>query len=115
MGRFVKCKGGEANLELFGGLDGCKDCDNLIGDFCKLYHKIKCLELELLCKLENLGNIMKLADRVPSRVNTLRQCFQNIAEKNGEESSDVSQVSQDGLKKLKSFRTEIMNKCTKKN
>lgn len=114
LGRFVKNEESEKDREFIGLLDGCRDCDNLIGEFCKLYHKIKLLDLQLLLKLENLGNVMKLADRVPSRLKILRQSFEKLAEENSPQNQVRSQVCQDGLKKLKSFRTATINKCKTK-
>ncbi len=114
LGRFVKADESEVDLKYVEGLDDCRDCDNLIGKFCKIYNKIKLLELELLWKLDNLTNVMRLADRVPSRVKMVRQCFAKVAEENSQEKREdtgTNQVFQDGLKRLKDFRMEIINNC----
>src|SRR3989442_720146 len=59
LGRFVQKQPDKEGLQLVSGLNGCKDCDRLIRNFCKVYHKIKCLELDLIRRLENLGSVMK--------------------------------------------------------
>lgn len=87
----------------------CKDCENLVDSFCRIYHEIKCLELKLLLKLDTLMNVMKSADKVPSRVNTLKKSFQLELNK-----VEVTTNQDERLENFQILRKEIINKCKNK-
>lgn len=50
----------------------CSDCLALTNEFCRVYHQIKCMELQLEWNLERIVQIIRKAGRVPSRVKRFR-------------------------------------------
>lgn len=46
----------------------CSDCLGILKTFCDLYHQIKCIELKLNWQVDKLLNVIRWADRVPSRL-----------------------------------------------
>lgn len=96
----------------------CTDCELLINEFCEINHKIKCLELQLQWKLDTLTKVMKLADKVPSRVKILQQSFveteSNKERKNEETDSldkDHNHHGQSTYLLYRKLRQEILSKC----
>ncbi len=82
----------------------CQDCEMISTQVLDVYHDLKCFELRLFWKLETLGKVMKLADKVPSREGFLKEFVENHDnETNSNSDAFISQI-----KTLRSFRTKII-------
>lgn len=101
---FVWFVDGEEKINLedvaFSKFECCEECLNITQKFCDFYHQYKCLKLQLVwivCKIER---IMRLANKVPTRVSQIKQVLQDF---------DTNELN--GYEMVENFRKEILQKC----
>lgn len=85
----------------------CRDCEIITAHFTDLHHQLKCLELQLLWKLETLGKVMNSADKVDPLAVLKKQCVKI---------EDDNNICSDGnvqfdLQSFQTLRSEIKKKC----
>lgn len=54
----------------------CAECKLIIDEFCQLYHQLKCLELKLDWKLDNILGIVDLSSGRPNRWTKIRKAME---------------------------------------
>ncbi len=92
-------------IDLISTFASCRDCEGLILDFSEVYDRMELLKLELLWKVEKLGNVMRLPEKVPSRVKLLRKHFI------GKLDIDRNNGTENELQVFKELSRDIMRNC----
>ncbi len=79
----------------------CQACNSICESFCDTYHKYKQAQLELGWNVMKLKDIMKSAEKVPSRINDFRR---NVLEGDGGMKRQEKEL-------MDGFRREFYRKC----
>jgi len=98
-------------LSLFDTLGCCEGCTLQVNGFCDTYRQFKCLEMKLEWEINKLVSIMKLANRVPSRVARVIKALQ--IQPTDDVNSPVDQATNENLKVLRTFRHCFTKQCKK--
>lgn len=80
-GRYVS-KSGATNTDdttTLKDIECCDDCIHVVNQFCDIYNQYKCLELQLDRIVWKIERIVRLANKVPSRVYQAKQIIQEIS------------------------------------
>ncbi len=69
LSRLLECKNMNKIIAISSSLSvssfsSCENCETIIAQLSSIYHELKCLELQLFGKLENLEKVMNLADKI---------------------------------------------------
>ncbi|CAL8139672.1 unnamed protein product [Orchesella dallaii] len=86
-------------------VDLCADCTALAKSFCDIYSDLELAKMRLDHNVTTISNIMKVAGRIPSRV-------QFYKEKMGLKNSGPNDAKRKHAKLAENFRQELMKKCS---
>ncbi len=98
-GRYVS-KSGATNTDdttTLKDIECCDDCIHVVNQFCDIYNQYKCLELQLDRIVWKIERIVRLANKVPSRVCHAKQIMR-----------DNGYIDLDGGELIEKFRENIL-------
>jgi len=117
--RFV-CDIQQKTSQIPSSLDCCRDCEYLVNEYSSVYNEMKSLELQLFLKLKTLEEVMKMADKVSSRVKLVKQYFEEgpVSHEpyfHTNNMEDVNMLGQDKTTQtiFKIMRLEVLKNCKK--